>query len=105
MIITGTSYASRQGLFVAQNAFPTKVTCSTSTATLLFSKDGAVEEVGYKNNKSETIYIATYPATSITGNNVWPILAGEGIFLSFPSCNYGIATSTTNADLNLMIVK
>jgi len=87
------------------NTYPKVVTCSTTTATSLFSDD-AITGVIYDNQTSGTIYISTYAATSVTATNVYGIPTGrQPLYIPANNHYYGLAASTTNAKINLIIVK
>ena len=100
-------YASAYDANVTNNShsYPSIVTCSTITATSLFSGDN-VSGIFYDNQTSGTIYLSTYPATSITATNLYPIPTGrQPIYLPVNNHYYGLAASTTNTNIDLIIVK
>ena len=100
-------YASAYDANLTNNthSYPSIVTCSTITATNLFT-DNDISGVVYDNQTAGTIYISTYVATSITATNLYPIPTGrQPIYLPVSNHYYGIAGSTTNAKLDLIIVK
>jgi hypothetical protein len=105
IFVNGISYASPKGAWVAINSTPLVVSCSTTTATLLISDASGIELVGYDNQNTDDIVLATCTVTS-AASNTYRLKGNSGLtWIPSTSFKYGLAISTSALDLQTIIIK
>ena len=110
LFVMSSAFAYDPSVSQNQGSYAKIVTCSTSTASTLFTED-ALGTVQYDNQSSFSIVIATYVVTIATAaSGCYTIPAGRTssslLTLATPRFKYAITAGTTTAqNLSVLIIK